>query len=134
MKKIHCAACRKLVGVIDLPTPEGVTAMLKNASTQKNDIKTAMLLASAQTLLPMLPPEAYDLLLDAMPQYCPACIVEHDLLGQLSQEATNASTQDEHFPSGIQDGSGNAGDSGGTHGSVHRIQHGGTSGERGGDE
>jgi hypothetical protein len=109
MKKIHCAICTTLVSVMDIPSPESVKAMLKEASNTKQDAKTAIILASAQTLLPMLPPEAYDLLTSAMPQYCPACVVEHNI-GQLAEDVSNGRTQQESGTAGLTDGSSNAGD------------------------
>lgn len=95
MKKIHCSLCGNLVGVVDLPSPESVKTMLQDAGKQKNDAKTAIILASAQTLLPMLPPDAYDILLDAMPHYCPACVVEHNIMGGTGEkDATQQQGQD----------------------------------------
>lgn len=94
MRYVYCATCQRLVSAVDVPTADDIKQMLKDASKQKTDAKTAILLAGAQTLLPMLPPETYDLLASAMPQYCPACIVEYKI-GQPPQVNGHGLTQEE---------------------------------------
>ena len=109
MKKIHCVMCARLVSVMDIPNPDTVKQMLRDAGNSKTDAKTAIILASAQTLLPMLPPEAYDLLTEAMPQYCPACVVEHNI-GQLGEGVRNGEADWKQAQ--LTDGSGEGGEHG----------------------
>lgn len=93
VKAIKCSMCQTYMGAVDIPTPETLKVMLADVqkSGTKVSVTNAALLGMASTMLPMLPPEAFDLIGDAMPHICPACVREYNILGSTPEDASNGS-------------------------------------------